>query len=544
MLQNRLREYADFYLEKNLYPIPVERRGKRPLVDWKKYQTVPPTPSDLDRWFSDEGINLGIVMGRGVFAVDLDGGKEAEKLLYNLGVIFPENAPRARTGSGQHVFLRHTGPVPDKVGLVSTNGQKPQVDIRGVGYVVAAPSIHPSGIEYEWLIHLEDDIPHAPQALIDLIFKPKVQEKSSWVLEAMQGAKEGNRDAICTKLAGYFLGKKIEVAVVKNILSEFAKKCVPPFPQGEVNKCVESIASKEAIDGEDIPQVEPEYISDVMLRLSQSFDKPVKLISTSFEYIDRKLGGGFAPGELVYLGARPGVGKTLLALQIMISAARQGTPVLFISREMVNLALAKRLVAQASEEVIDKASLRTGNVNTKQKAVIAATAKELMRLPILMDDRSTSIEGLLDVVTRMARHEIGFVIVDYLQLLRTVKPEKDRRRQVEAVSHGLKNIAMQFKIPVLCMSSLSRPSNKEKENIRPTMASLRESGELEHDADTILFLCRAFRENTTECIIAKNRDGETGFVDLLFDPERLRFKSLDDVGSTDFRANGYQPEEE
>src|SRR3990167_6017709 len=156
-------DYAVRYRDFGLHPIPIEPRGKNPLIEWKKYQTEKPTDEDLDKWWpTGSSRNIGLVLGRGVFAVDLDGGKEAERLLNERGIILPEDAPRVRTGSGQHVFLRTDQPIPDCVALLSTNGQKPQVDIRGIGYVVAPPSIHPSGSQYEWLIPLDDGFPAAP----------------------------------------------------------------------------------------------------------------------------------------------------------------------------------------------------------------------------------------------------------------------------------------------------------------------------------------------------------------------------------------------
>jgi replicative DNA helicase len=115
---------------------------------------------------------------------------------------------------------------------------------------------------------------------------------------------------------------------------------------------------------------------------------------------------------------------------------------------------------------------------------------------------------------------IHLLIVDYLQLVTAPKEIRDRRLQVEHVSQGLKSLAMSSQVPVLCLSSLSRPPTGT--NPEPTLASLRESGELEHDADIVMFLHRK-DDATTLCIVAKNRDGATGVTSLVFKPEFVSF---------------------
>src|ERR1044071_5693209 len=162
-------EAAREYLCQGLHPIPCAPRSKRPLVEWKAYQEVAPLPDEVETWWSRwPDANVALVLGRGTFAVDLDGGREAESLLKAQGIYFPP-APRTKTASGFHVFFSAPGPVPDRVGLLSTGGKKPQVDIRAVRIVLAPPSVPPDGPIYEWQVPLSLPFPAAPEGLLALI---------------------------------------------------------------------------------------------------------------------------------------------------------------------------------------------------------------------------------------------------------------------------------------------------------------------------------------------------------------------------------------
>src|SRR5262245_33603292 len=169
-MSNPFLAAAQEYLRLGYHPIPCAPREKRPLVAWKAFQTTMPTAEQLTAWWDrTPDANVALVLGRGRFAVDLDGGEAAEALLAQAGISLPAEAPRSRTGGGYHVFLSSYNPIPDRVGLLTTDGSKPQVDIRGIGIVVAPPSIHPSGARYEWLTPLVAKPPHAPFALTELI---------------------------------------------------------------------------------------------------------------------------------------------------------------------------------------------------------------------------------------------------------------------------------------------------------------------------------------------------------------------------------------
>lgn len=526
------------YLALGLHPIPCAPRSKRPLIEWRRYQDVPPLPEELDVWWGDApDANVALVLGRGTFAVDLDGGPDAERLLHARGITLPSAAPMSRTATGYHVFLSATGPIPDRVGLLKApNGQPkpPAVDVRGVGIVVAPPSIHPTGAVYEWVLPLSLPFPPAPPDLLALIRAgsaavgeaPGPVGGAGWVGEALRGVPEGTRDATCTRLAGYFLGRGLDAQIVETLLTEgFAQRCAPQFSPVDVRKCVQSVARREGLHGTDF-SITPTPLAQVLDQLAATLGHPPSAIRTPFPSLNHYLTGGFGPGELIYLGSRPGVGKTALGLEIARSAARNGQSVLFISREMVNLALARRILAQDAR--ISASALKLGRLTDADDVLLHEHLPRLKTLPIWLTDEAISIREITDLMTDPV-DAFSLVIVDYLQLVRAPLDVKERRLQVEAVSQALKTLAVRCQIPVLCLSSLARPPAESKDK-PPTLASLRESGELEHDADIVLLLHRPKGRLETACEVAKNRDGRTGTVMLTFRPEYVSFDEVSDRG--------------
>jgi len=506
------------------------------MVKWQEFQATMPTPDQIREWWGrTPDANVALVLGRGTFAVDLDGGLDALNLLLKRDIYLSDDAPRSRTGGGYHVLFRADHDVPDRVGLVNTNGGKPQVDIRGKGIIVAPPSIHPNGSVYTWEVPIGDALPDAPVALLDMIrathqTPPAAADATpaphgdGWVRDALAGVGEGQRDATCTRLAGYFLGKGMDPDLVTVVLTEsFARNCRPAFSAVDVRKCVASIARRERVLEPDTQVSRPEHISEVLTRLeTQRAAGPAPCVTTPYDDLNYMLSGGWAPGELVYIGARPGVGKTALALESARVAGRANVATLIISREMTTVALTRRMVSQdsrVSSTRIKGAALEAGDLLRYREAI-----DRLSDLPIWMTDKAVSIEAVLGSVEQVPR-SVGLLVVDYLQLVRAPKGITDRRLQVEEVSKHLKTLALELQIPVICLSSLSRPPKTAGE-VKPTLADLRESGELEHDADVVLLLHRAFKSNEATCIVAKNREGQTGEIRLHFTPECVSFAAV------------------
>lgn len=253
---------ARYYLSKGFHPIPLKYKTKKPpLVDWKKYQDTPPTEAELVEWFGVGQRNMALVVGRGILVVDLD-GPGAEQLLIDAGAPLPEDAPRAKTANGFHVFLSVTETLNNRAPLLKTKELQPgtkkpvaAVDIRADGgYNVAPPSVHPSNVLYEWITR-PDVLPAAPARLIELIKRTGAPATTTaadgddvyaWVAKSMAGVGEGQRDNTCARLAGYYLGKDMPADVVRATLYAFADNCTPPLPHADVDKTVKSVATREA----------------------------------------------------------------------------------------------------------------------------------------------------------------------------------------------------------------------------------------------------------------------------------------------------------
>ena len=258
-------------------------------------------------------------------------------------------------------------------------------------------------------------------------------------------------------------------------------------------------------------------------------------MATGFTDLDRTL-TGLHPTELVLLAARPGMGKTSFALNILLHAGKfSGKSVVFFSLEMSREQLAQRLIS--SEAFLDNKKLMTGKLNADDwdKVTLASTA--LSHTNIYIDDNpSLTVADMNAKCRRM--DNLGLVIIDYLQLMQASGSGRsyagENRQQVVAdISRALKIMAKELHVPVLCLSQLSR-ANESRSDKRPMLSDLRESGAIEQDADVVMFLYRddyynkdSDKRNQAECIIAKNRRGETTTIPLQWLPEFTAFSSLE-----------------
>ena len=239
---------------------------------------------------------------------------------------------------------------------------------------------------------------------------------------------------------------------------------------------------------------------------------------TGYSSLDRTL-VGLGEGDLVLVGARPGMGKTSFAMNIAANIAKSSKKnVCVFSLEMSAEQLASRMLS--SEALVDSYAIRSGELTPDQYKKLADAAAELSGCPILIDDTT----GL--TVTRMKARlrrvkNLGLVVVDYLQLMQSERKTDSRVLEVGDISRGLKLLAKDLKVPVICCAQLSRGPESRTDK-RPMLSDLRDSGAIEQDADIVLFLYREeyYKEpeegeqSTAECIVAKNRHGATGTVKL------------------------------
>ncbi|MCD6255935.1 MAG: replicative DNA helicase [Deltaproteobacteria bacterium] len=255
-------------------------------------------------------------------------------------------------------------------------------------------------------------------------------------------------------------------------------------------------------------------------------------IPTGFVDFDR-LTAGLQPSDLIIIAGRPVMGKTSFTLNIAQHAAtRAGVPVGFFSLEMSKEQLALRMLC--AEARINSQKIRSGFLSERDWLRLTDAAATLSEAPIFIDD--TPALSVLEIRAKARRlkseHNIGLIIVDYLQLMKGKGKVDTREREISEISRSLKALAKELNIPVVAVSQLNRRV-EERENKRPRLADLRESGAIEQDADLIVFIYRdeVYNEDTpdkgiAEIIIGKQRSGPTGVVKLAFLDKYTRFENL------------------
>ncbi len=291
-------------------------------------------------------------------------------------------------------------------------------------------------------------------------------------------------------------------------------------------------------------------VKRVFTSLDERFSSPdgITGVPTGFHDLDQ-LTAGLQPTELVILAARPAMGKTALALSIAQNCALGGGwPVLVFSLEMSSTQLAERMLC--SEARVDSSALRRGRLQKQDMTNLTYAAGALAKAPILIDD--TPALSLRELRARARRFrankelfggkKAGLILIDYLQLMRGSPQGKNpsREQEISEISRGLKSLAKELDCPVLALSQLNR-SLESRQDKRPMLSDLRESGAIEQDADLILFIYRdvvynkeAEAPDVAEIILGKNRHGATGTVETRFEGRFTRFENLakrDDGGA-------------
>lgn len=272
-------------------------------------------------------------------------------------------------------------------------------------------------------------------------------------------------------------------------------------------------------------------ISEVYNHLDEMSKHPGKLpgLPTGFSDLDRMI-GGLNNSDLILLASRPGMGKTSIALNIARAAIKDtNKAVVIFQLEMSSQQLAMRLLS--GEALIDNKKLRMGNLDEDDWGRIAGAATSLTQNKILIDDNSGITVSEMKAKCRRLGNELGLVVVDYLQLMHSGRRIENRVQEVAEISRSLKIMAKDLNVPVLCLSQLSR-GPESRQDKRPMLSDLRESGSIEQDADIVLFIYRPDyypdakpeTKNLAEVIIAKNRHGEVGKVELQWEGQFTTFR--------------------
>jgi replicative DNA helicase len=255
---------------------------------------------------------------------------------------------------------------------------------------------------------------------------------------------------------------------------------------------------------------------------------------SGFRDLDERT-GGFQPGNLIILAARPSMGKSALVCNIAENAALEGYPVALFSLEMSESELAQRFVASQSSTKGD--DLRRGRVPDTRWPKILEACQRLGATDLFVDDSSDT--GVLEIRSKCRRlHQqlqdkggLGLIVIDYLQLMRPEGRIESRVEQVGQISRGLKSLARELKVPVIALSQLSRGVEQRAGEKKPILSDLRESGQIEQDADLVMFIYRdeyynretSTRAGEADIIIAKHRNGAVGEIVLTFQSDYPRF---------------------
>ena len=300
-------------------------------------------------------------------------------------------------------------------------------------------------------------------------------------------------------------------------------------------------------------------------QINEAYNRKGKLsgIDTGFSGLNRQL-GGLNKSDLLVLAGRPAMGKTALATNIGFNAAKsskleKNESILIFSLEMSAEQLAQRILAEQS--TIDSHKLRSGDLNETEFSKLVSTQNDILNLPFFIDDTpAISVGQIASRARRLKRtHGLSLIIIDYIQLIQGSKASEAQGRvqEVSSITRGLKSLAKELNVPILALSQLSR-AVEQREDKRPILADLRESGSIEQDADVVMFVYREeyyldkseptqrdnenqesfnerflkwqdrrnMAEGKAEIIISKQRHGPTGIVQVQFEAKFTRFMDL------------------
>jgi replicative DNA helicase len=330
-----------------------------------------------------------------------------------------------------------------------------------------------------------------------------------------------------------------EKAILRNLITtstEIITSCYDA--EGDVNELLDGAETKIFSISEKMVRSSYVHVKNVIKDTIELVDRlynKKELITglpTGFTDLDEAT-TGFHKGDLIVIGARPGMGKTAFCLNIVTHIGQEvKTPIAVFSLEMTKEQIVLRMLC--SEAEVDSKAVRSGYHSKEDYRKLVNAAGRLADAPIYIDDTFNSILDIRAKARRLkAEHDLGLVVVDYLQLMSGVNTFAAREQVISDISRSLKALAKDLEVPVIVISQLNRSCEQRGENKRPIIADLRESGAIEQDADIILFLYRDdyykskdAREGVAELNIAKQRNGPVKTIELAFIDKFTKFKNL------------------
>jgi replicative DNA helicase len=293
-----------------------------------------------------------------------------------------------------------------------------------------------------------------------------------------------------------------------------------------------------------------QLLNDAIEQIEKNDGRVITGVATGYTDLD-EITSGLQPGEMIIVAARPSMGKTALALNIAENMVIAGTPVGMFSLEMSRQQLVQRLLS--SRAAVSGHKLRRNMLSENDMQAIIRACDELMQSPFYIDDTpGLSIMQLRAKARRLKQtHDIGAVIIDYMQLMTSGKRSESRQQEVSEISRGIKALARELNVPVICLSQLNRAA-EQREGHRPRMSDLRESGSIEQDADVVTMLHRESyyhmndadwmaeneeKHTLAELIIAKQRNGPTATIKLTWEASCTRVYDRTDATQSGGEGN-------
>ncbi len=382
------------------------------------------------------------------------------------------------------------------------------------------------------------------------------------------------REGVLSLRKAKFYAEEIKNCYIRRslirIADELIYKSINPKievnPDEEISKTEEKLYNLAEKDQVNLGPLDfKSVLASTTNQINEAFTRKGKLsgVDTGFSGLNRQL-GGLNKSDLIVLAGRPAMGKTALATNIGFNAAKsnntdQNDSILIFSLEMSAEQLAQRILAE--QTTIDSQKLRIGDIDEKEFSKLVVTQNDIYNLPLFIDDPpAISVGQIASRARRLKRKSgLGLIIIDYIQLIQgsKVSEAQGRVHEVSSITRGLKSIAKELNVPILALSQLSR-AVEQREDKRPILADLRESGSIEQDADVVMFVYReeyyldkseptqrdnenreSFNERFTkwqdkrnsaegkaEIIISKQRHGPTGIIQVQFEAKFTRFMDL------------------
>lgn len=454
-MKNEIYEWASKYSK--YYSIIPVGEDKKPVIEWKKFQTEKPTDEDLKKWFDGETpANIGIVTGKisGITVVDVEEGGEWKHL--------PRTATVATGGGGYHLYYKYAEGVGNSVRVA------PLTDIRGDGgYVVAPPSLHKSGKNYEWIIkEAEQPFPFAN-------FQLKPKERTDWQ-EIVQGLPQGNRNQTATK----FIGKLLQTFAPSEWLTTVWEMVVmwnlrntPPLPEHELRSTFNSICGMAKRSGSHKQEEETDNDCDIKLisEIANGLEDDITIsYPTGYPVYDEAFMGGLKEGDLVVVSGYTGQGKTLLAQSMTYNLIQSGQPTLWFSFEVPVGELWRKFKDMgAGENFLAYSPERSVN-----RKIDWVTEK-------IIDSRD--------------RFKTKVIFIDHLGFMAEDPANYDSNltsnysTKLTMICRRLKSLAITENVAIVLLAHLRKPMNS---NAEPTYHDLKDSSGVAQEADSVIIINR------------------------------------------------------